>query len=441
MMRIASALITVALLSLAAGFSHASDLFPIKVAHDRRIFEDATGEPFLLNGDTAWSLIAELKRDDVEIYLQDRRKRGFNAILVNLVEHQFSSHPPANAYGEKPFNGDAFGELNPKYFDYAAWVIGRAEQLGFVVFLAPAYLGVSGGDQGWFNNVEIAGPQKMRLYGQKVAERFRQYSNIVWVLGGDFNTPDEKLVSSLAEGIMKISPSSLKTVHPSPETDTAEIWGKYSWFSFDTLYSYKDIHTGMIARTAGDVAMPVILLETFYERERESTPQTIRRNAYGALLGGAAGHFFGNNPIWHFNSSGLFAYDGTWRDALNSPGARSMTALKALFAKMPWQQLQPDREDRLAVNSESYGSFLPDGSLSVIYGDANGFAVQKDAIKIGQKAVWYDPFSGKFADAGAPKIEGRIVTYMPKQAKNSGGGTDWLLLIGTAARLKDIQKR
>ncbi len=106
------------------------------------------------------SLIAELKREDVEIYLQDRRKRGFNAILVNLVEHYFSRDPPANAYGEKPFKGDAFGDLNPKYFDHAAWVIGRAEQLGIVVFLAPAYLGVNGNSQGWFSKAEVAGPQK-----------------------------------------------------------------------------------------------------------------------------------------------------------------------------------------------------------------------------------------------------------------------------------------
>lgn len=432
--------LAVSLLSMTAGSSHATDPFPIKVGQDRRIFEDATGKPFLLHGDTAWSLIAELKREDVEDYLQDRRKRGFNAILVNLVEHQFSRHPPADAYGEKPFNGEAFVDLNPKYFDHAAWVIERAQQLGFVVLLAPAYLGVSGGDQGWFRDIEAAGPEKMRLYGQKVAERFRQYPNIVWVMGGDFNTPDERLVSSMAEAIMKISPTSLKTVHPSPETDTAEHWSKNDWFTFDAFYSYKDVHAGMLKRTA-EAAMPVVLLETFYESERVTNSQTIRRNAYGALLAGAAGQFFGNNPMWHFSSSGLEAYHGTWRDALNSPGAQSMTALKTLFDKLPWSQLQPDRERRIAVNPQSYASFLSDGTMSVIYGDANGFAVQKDSVKNGQKAVWYDPFSGTFADAGEPKIEGAIATYMPKQAKNTDGGTDWLLLIGSAAHLQDIQKR
>ncbi len=174
--------LAVSLLSMTAGSSHATDPFPIKVGQDRRIFEDATGKPFLLHGDTAWSLIAELKREDVEDYLQDRRKRGFNAILVNLVEHQFSRHPPANAYGEKPFNGEAFVDLNPKYFDHAAWVIERAQQLGFVVLLAPAYLGVSGGDQGWFRDIEAAGPEKC----VSTARKWPSVSDNIPILSGSW---------------------------------------------------------------------------------------------------------------------------------------------------------------------------------------------------------------------------------------------------------------
>jgi len=76
----------------------------------------------------------------------------------------------------------------------------------------------------------------------------------------------------------------------------------------------------------------------------------------------------------------------------------------------------------------------------VIYGDADGFAVPKDAVRQGGKAIWFDPVSGIFAEAGQPKIEGTVATYRPRQAENAGGGTDWLLLIGSAARLHDIQK-
>ncbi|MEJ5022220.1 DUF4038 domain-containing protein [Ochrobactrum vermis] len=440
MKHFAAALIAASLLATVVKPTYAADLFPIKIGQERRIFEDATGKPFLLQGDTAWSLIAELKREDVETYLQDRRKRGFNTILVSLVEHYFSSHPPANAYGEKPFKGDAFGELNPKYFDHAAWVIGRAEELGFVVFLAPAYLGVNGGNQGWFSKAQAAGPEKMRVYGQTIARRFAEFHNIVWVLGGDFDAPDRRLVSDLAEGIALVAPGALQTVHSGRKTNTAELWADQPWLSFDTVYTYDDVHAAISARRKA-AKMPVILLESGYEFERETTARTIRRNAYGALLAGAAGQFFGNNPIWHFTGPGISTADRTWQEALDSPGARSMTALKRLFDKLPWPQLQPDSEGAILAGAENYAASLPDGTLSVIYGDAGGFAVQKAVVKQGWKAVWYDPVSGTFADAGQPKVDGSIASYMPKQAQNDGGGADWLLLIGSAARLQDIQKR
>lgn len=76
--------------------------FPLRIAAGRRYLEDAAGQPFLLHGDTAWSLIAQLRREDAATYLRDREARGFNAILVNLIEH-FSSRPPANDYGHQPF--------------------------------------------------------------------------------------------------------------------------------------------------------------------------------------------------------------------------------------------------------------------------------------------------------------------------------------------------
>lgn len=104
--------------------------FPLKVASTGRYLEDASGTPFLMIGDAAWSLIAGLTREDADVYLQDRRCRGFNTLLVNLIEYRFLRDPPRNAYRTAPFTaaGD-FTSLNDAYFDHAEWVIGRAEDL------------------------------------------------------------------------------------------------------------------------------------------------------------------------------------------------------------------------------------------------------------------------------------------------------------------------
>src|SRR5215813_4109176 len=64
--------------------------YPLKISPDRRRLLDADNRPFLVQGDTAWSLIANVNFDDTIRYLDDRRAKGFNTILVNLIEHLFS---------------------------------------------------------------------------------------------------------------------------------------------------------------------------------------------------------------------------------------------------------------------------------------------------------------------------------------------------------------
>src|SRR5579872_3270834 len=107
-------------------------VFPLHVEPGKRFLVDAAGNPFLLQGDTAWSLIAQASDAEVETYLDDRRRRGFNTILVNLIEHHYASHPPENAAGESPFRvpGD-FSTPNDPYFAHADWVLRQAADRGF----------------------------------------------------------------------------------------------------------------------------------------------------------------------------------------------------------------------------------------------------------------------------------------------------------------------
>ena len=119
--------------------------FPLVVRPGKRYLEDVTGKPFLIHGDTAWSLIAELTREDVDRYLDDRHARGFNTILVSLIEYHYSTNAPANAYGQQPFlrPGD-YTAPNEAYFAHADWVLRRAAATGFLVLLTPSYTGCCG---------------------------------------------------------------------------------------------------------------------------------------------------------------------------------------------------------------------------------------------------------------------------------------------------------
>ena len=50
--------------------------------------------------------------------------------------------------------------------------------------------------------------------------------------------------------------------------------------------------------------MPFFLIESAYENEHGAGELRVRIQAYQALLSGASGHIYGNNPVWHFDGPG-----------------------------------------------------------------------------------------------------------------------------------------
>src|ERR1035438_7234219 len=70
---------------------------PLRISANHRFLIDRHDVPFLLQGDAAWSLIANATREEADAYLRNRRAKGFNAILVNLIEHKFAKNAPARS--------------------------------------------------------------------------------------------------------------------------------------------------------------------------------------------------------------------------------------------------------------------------------------------------------------------------------------------------------
>ena len=165
---------------------------PLEVGEDRRHLTDQNGKPVLIVGDTAWSLIADLTEADATFYLDDRQRRGFNALIVNLIELKFSTDPPRTRTGVEPFrNPGDFSTPNPAYFDYAHRLIAAANRRGIIVWLCPAYLGWGGSDEGFFRQIQAGGKANLQAYGRFVGRRFKDLPNIVWMVGGDYAMPAE----------------------------------------------------------------------------------------------------------------------------------------------------------------------------------------------------------------------------------------------------------
>ena len=49
----------------------------ITISKNGRYLIQADGSPFFYLGDTAWELFQRLKKDEAELYLKDRAKKGF----------------------------------------------------------------------------------------------------------------------------------------------------------------------------------------------------------------------------------------------------------------------------------------------------------------------------------------------------------------------------
>lgn len=355
---------------------------------------------------------------------------------MSLIEHKFVKDAPRNAYGIAPFKDPTdFSTLNEAYFAYADWIMDRAEKLGILVLLAPAYLGVNGGDEGWYHDMRESGVAKLRRYGEYIGRLFARHKNIVWMHGGDYNPPERQFVTAIEEGIREFDSTSLRTAHPGPETSARSHWEDQPWLDLDTIYSYQPIKPVALSEYALQKPMPFILIESAYENEHGATEQRLRAQAYQAMLGGACGQVFGNNPIWHFNGPGLFETPTAWRRNLASRGAASMTYLRELFERYPWWNLIPDKT--LIPDTQSGGqspsvALSRDRTLAIVYSpSANALTIdlrQMSGTKVTGK--WFDPSSGIFQLALTASHERLADFKVP--GRNAAGYDDWILVLRSA---------
>lgn len=409
----------------------AQPVYPLQIGSSQRTLVDQRNTPILIQGDAAWSLIVGLNAAEVEQYLQDRRQKGFNTLMVNLIEHKFCKRPPKNAAGDDPFTtpGD-FATPNEKYFAYADWVIRKAGENGLQVLLAPVYLGYKGTDEGFYDEVLANGPQKCLEYGRYLGRRYKEFDNIIWLMGGDRN-PSEAVegVNRVASGIREYDKRRLFTAHVAPESSPVEEFAAGGWVDINVTYTYAIVHRKLLADYNRTPTLPFFLIESTYEGEHNSSEVQIRRQAYWAVLCGGVGHIVGNRPIWLF--------DAGWESALELPGSAGMKHWGKLFRSRRWSDLVPDQKHEVVTRGigEIRGldylaaARTSDGSTVIAYMPTPR-TITADMSKVSgsrAKAWWFDPRTGK------ANLIGEFPTTGSKDFTTPGEG-DWVLVLEDSAR-------
>ena len=407
-------------------------IFPLHVEAGKRYLIDAHGNPFLMQGDAAWSLIAQLNNADAAQYLENRRLKGFNTVIVNLIEHQFADNPPYDAYGDAPFltPGD-FSTPNEAYFAHAAYVINLAAQKGMLVLLAPAYMGVDGGDQGWYQEMTANGTTKLANYGTYVANRFRAYDNIIWVEGGDYNPPDLNILRAIPNAIRAVDTKWLHTFHGANETSALGFLGTGEpWLQVNDIYTYTDVIANAF-QEYGRSSMPFFLIEAKYENSDGAGEWTVRRQAYQAVLSGTTGQVMGNTPIWLFDTG--------WQQALESSGTLGVARIAALLGSRAWWKLVPDTNQTVLTAGVSSGTDrsatarASDGSFVLSYLPTARSVTVNLAQLAGPHVVarWYDPSTGSYATIAGSPFTASGSHVFPSAGANGGGlgDSDWVLVL------------
>ena len=408
--------------------------FPLKVSANHRYLVDQQNRPFLIHGDTAWSIITGIPEPEADSYLANRAAKGVNALIVNLIEHKFNG--PLTRTGLHPFKDPQdLSQPNDAYFDYAERILEKAASYGMVVLLAPMYLGYKHprDDDGWFHEARLSGCEKCYKYGQYLGKRFARFNNIIWMMGGDRN-PDGVVdeINSLLMGIKETDQHNLFTAHAHPDEPTPMHYGGTQWggwLDLNGTYTYQIVHKKLLMDYNRRPVMPFVLMESSYEGEHNASPVQIRRQAYWAILSGACGQFLGNNPIWLFNPG--------WQAALDLEGSRSMVHVKTFFTARPWYELVPDQKHTVVTGGlgESNGmdylaaARTADGATLLAYAPTPRTITVDLAQLSGERACawWFNPRTGEAQSAGEYETK-------TKQDFITPGEGDWALVIDDAAR-------
>jgi hypothetical protein len=163
----------------------------------------ADGTPFLWIADTGWGLFQQLKREEVDHYLDRRQHQGFTVIQTVAFWYPHGGgipsgpHNATNAYGHRPFTGDrdhpntaeplivAGGSPSQPndYWDHADYIVQAVKQRHMVLALLPCWGRAYVTKEFTDSHIEFDSAEA-RAYGAFLGERYRHEPHIVWVLGG-----------------------------------------------------------------------------------------------------------------------------------------------------------------------------------------------------------------------------------------------------------------
>lgn len=409
------------------------------------------GNPFFWLGDTGWELFHRLNREEADTYLKKRSEQGFTVIQAVVLAEMDGLHTP-NANGDTPLINDDPTQPNEKYFQHVDYIIDKANEYHINIALLPTWGDKVFKDK-WGKGPEIFNEQNGAAYANWIATRYKNKTNILWILGGD-RVPREKDIkvwNAMGNAIMKATNNkAIISFHTQPnQLGSAQWFHKEPWLSFNmfqtghcrdekvydkiqTVYNmqpYKPVMDGEPIYEDHPVCFNVKDLGT-------SSAYDVRKSAYLDLFAGAFGHTYGCHDIWQMYSAKVEPVNGphfAWTDALTLPGAEQMKYIRKLIESRPMPDRIPDqssiKENNLTA-AERIQATRGKDYMFVYTAAGKSITVRPRKIRGGMlRACWYNPRNGERTDIGSV-VNSKENIFTPP---DSGYGRDWVLVLDDVA--------
>ena len=411
----------------------------------------ADGSPFFYLGDTAWELFHRLTREEIDFYLTERARQGFNVIqAVALAEFDGLATP--NAYGRVPLkmvdgawspaHPDADGDNN--YWALVDYAVEKAGGLGLYIGFLPSW-----GDKwnrGWGVGPEVFTPENAHAYGRWLGERYGRHDNIIWILGGDRAVETDAhraIVDGMAAGLREGEPfRHLMTYHPVGERSSADFVAGKPYIDFHMIQSGHATGRGyecwkMLRETYAAEQKPFMNGEPRYEDHPACfkveynylwDAADARAHIYWDAFEGACGHTYGNHCVWGFNREMSDYFPLRWRDALTHEGALTMRHAKELRESRDYFSLRaaPGLADDGGGFSGHVACAAGDGYAFIYSPLGAPFNVRFGALGYkAAKASWFDPRTGRARAFMVAPCKGDGLMVPP----SCGKGNDWVLIV------------
>jgi len=414
---------------------------PLRVSENGRHLEHQDGTPFFWLGDTWWmGLCKRLKwPGQFQALTADRVAKGFT--LIQIVAGLYPDMEPFDERGANeagfPWE-EGYARINPAYFDMADLRIDYLVESGLVPCIFACW--------GFF--MDFAGKEVLKKHWRYLVARWGAYP-VVWCVAGEvlmnwylrrFKREDER--RAFEDGIrsdwMEVT-RYLRRIDPYRRPVTAHPGGRGSREMLaDDLVDIEMLQTGhgghaSVANTVNQVTesvaqeprMPVVNGEVSYEGIGGSCWQDVQRIMFWTcMLSGAAGHTYGANGIWQFNTRsrpygpsphGMTWGNMPWEDACQLPGSRQVGLGRRLLERYEWWRLEPapDLVEGRWTRQNYYGRYaarIP-GQCVIVYIPLSwgGVTVKGLDARVPQRAFFFDPATGDEYDLGKvePDAQGR----------------------------------